>query len=122
MKSNQLYFALLILFIQSNIHLTNQNNNWQQSKKECSGVEVSKKKSITYKIMSGINHTWGYDIYIDEKLKIHQPNIPGMSGNEGFKTKEDASKIAALVISKIKKGEMPPTVTTQELKKLNLLK
>jgi hypothetical protein len=53
---------------------------------------------------------------------IHQLSIPAMPGNDGFKTKADATKVAQLVIDKIKKGEMPPTVSIEELKKLNVIK
>ena len=45
-----------------------------------------------------------------------------MPGNEGFKTKADAEKVAQLVIDKIRKGEMPPTVTIKEMKKLKVIK
>ena len=44
-----------------------------------------------------------------------------MPGNEGFKTKADAEKVAQLVITKIKKGEMPPTVSVEEMKKLKVV-
>jgi len=77
---------------------------------------------FTYKIIDGINKTFGYDIYVDGKLIIHQPSIPAMQGNEGFKIKPDAEKVAELVIVKIKKGEMPPTVSSEELKKLEVVK
>ena len=40
---------------------------------------------------------------------------------DGFKTKDAAEKVAQLVITKIRKGEMPPTVTTEELKALNVI-
>ena len=30
--------------------------------------------------------TWGYDLYIDQKLYIHQPSIPSVPGNSGFST------------------------------------
>ena len=53
---------------------------------------------------------------------IHQTSAPAVSGNEGFKTKEDATKVALLVIEKIRKGEMPPTISIDEMKKLNVLK
>jgi hypothetical protein len=79
-------------------------------------------KNLSYKIISSINKTWGYDIYNNGKLIIHQPAIPALPGNTGFKTKPEAEKVAQLVISKVKKGEMPPTVTTQELIALNVLK
>jgi hypothetical protein len=78
-------------------------------------------KKLTYKIINGINNTYCYDIYADDKLMIHQPSIPGLSGNEGFKTRTAAENIAQLVISKIKKGEMPPSVTIEEMKKLKAL-
>ena len=80
-------------------------------------------KSISYKyvIIPASGKTWGYDIYKGKQLLIHQPCIPGLPGNEGFKTKGDAEKIARLVIEKIKMGKMPPTVTVEEMKKLNVL-
>lgn len=76
----------------------------------------------TYKIIEASNKTFGYDIYLDGILKIHQANIPAVPGNEGFKTKADAEKVAQLAIKKIKKGEMPPTVSVEELKKLKVIK
>jgi len=78
-------------------------------------------KVLTYKIINTPNSTFCYDIYADNKLMIHQPSIPGVQGNDGFKTKSSAEKVAGLVISKIKKGEMPPTVTVDEMKKLKAL-
>jgi len=57
----------------------------------------------------------------ESKLMIHQPTIPGVPGNEGFKTKEAAQKVVDLVLSKINKGEMPPIVTFKGLKKLKTL-
>jgi len=76
---------------------------------------------LSYKIIPAANNTFCYDVLVDGKILIHQPSKPGLPGNEGFKTKQDAEKVAKLIISKIKKGEMPPSVTTDELKKLNVL-
>jgi hypothetical protein len=75
----------------------------------------------TFKTIQVHNYAWGYNIYLNNKLMIHQPTIPGLPGNEGFKTKEVATKVAGLVIEKMKRGEMPPTVTKEELNKLNAL-
>lgn len=75
---------------------------------------------IEFEIINAPNNTWGYDILKDKKIFIHQPNRPGLPGKEGFKTKKDAIKVAQLVILKIKKGEMPPTVSSEELKALKL--
>ena len=77
---------------------------------------------LTYTIIDAPNHTFGYDVYADGKLLIHQASIPAMPGNEGFRTKTDAEKVALLVIDKIRKGEMPPTVSVDEMKKLKVIK
>ena len=77
--------------------------------------------AFTYKIISAANGTYGYDIYADGKLRIHQPAVPAMPGNEGFKTKEAAEKVALLAISKMKKGESLPTISPEELKKLKAI-
>jgi hypothetical protein len=81
-----------------------------------------KNSAIVYKITDAANHTYGYDVFVDGKLMIHQASIPAMPGNDGFKSKEDAAKVANLVIEKIKKGEMPPTISVEELKKLKVIK
>ena len=73
---------------------------------------------LTYKIIDAPNHTFCYDVYADNKLLIHQTSIPAMPGNEGFKTKADAEKVALLVIGKIRNGEMPPTVSIEEMQNL----
>lgn len=83
--------------------------------------EVFKNKNITANVIPSINNTWGYDISVGDKLMIHQLNIPGMPGNEGFKTKKAAQKTADFVIGKMKKGEMPPSVTKEEMKKLKAI-
>ena len=77
---------------------------------------------LTYKIIDAPNKSFGYDVYADGKFMIHQTSIPAMPGNEGFKTKADAEKVAKLVITKIKKGEMLPTVSIEEMKKLRVIK
>jgi len=95
-----------------------------ESKQQKAGFpsgETFKNSKITYKLIPGINRTWGYDILVDNRMNIHQPSIPSLPGNEGFKTKESAEKVAKLVIKKMKKGEMPPSVDAEELKKLKVI-
>ena len=84
-------------------------------------AETNKNVNYTYTIIPAANKTWCYDIYKEKHLFIHQSSAPGLPGKEGFKTKADAGKVATMVIEKIKKGEMPPTVTIEELKKLKVL-
>ncbi|MBL7813827.1 MAG: DUF4907 domain-containing protein [Saprospiraceae bacterium] len=75
-------------------------------------------QSWTYKITVQTQNTWGYDIYRNEQLIIHQPNIPALPGNTGFKTKDQAQNVALAVIEKIKAGEMPPSLSVEELQTL----
>ena len=84
--------------------------------------ESFKGANITYKIIPAANNTWCYDVLMEGKLFIHQASAPGLPGNEGFKTKLSAAKVAELIISKMKKGEMPPSVTIEEMKKLKAIK
>jgi len=83
--------------------------------------EAYKKANITYSLTPTVNNTWGYVISVDNKPTIIQPAKPGMSGNEGFRTKAGAESVAKLVIQKMKKGEMPPTITIDEMKKLKAI-
>ncbi len=94
-------------------------------------IENSKTKSAVnsprahsefrYQLVASINNTWGYDVFVDDRLTIRQITIPGLAGTAGFKTKSDAIKVAELVIKKMRRGEMPPVVNLKELKKLNVL-
>ena len=49
---------------------------------------------LTYTIIDALNYTYGYDVLADGRLMIHQKSIPAMAGNEGFKSKADAEKVA----------------------------
>jgi Domain of unknown function (DUF4907) len=77
--------------------------------------------NIMYKTIKAPNKTFGYDIYVNNHKMIHQSSIPCIAGNDGFKTRDAAEKVAQLVISKIRQGEMPPTVTIEEMKKLKAI-
>lgn len=114
----------LFLFFSITMSLTlSAQTNTVQSKgvSKSPGAETNKNLGCSYTIIPSVNKTWGYDIYMAKRLVIHQPSVPGLPGNEGFKTKADAGKVARLVIEKIHKGEMPPTVAIEELKKIKVL-
>lgn len=81
----------------------------------------NKQTNVFFKIIKAPENTWGYDIYISKKLVIHQINIPGQTGDQGFRTKKQAEAVARLVVAKVGKGEMPPSVTQAELAKLRAI-
>lgn len=74
-----------------------------------------------YFIIKTDSATYGYSIYADGNLYILQNSIPAMGGNKGFANATTAAKCAMLVIQKIKRGEMPPSLTVEEIKKLNVI-
>ncbi len=84
----------------------------------CKMAAQVKAKGLEYKIIELKKNSFGYDIYQAGKIIVHQNSIPAVEGNNGFTTREKAAKVARLVIMKIKKGEMPPAVTKEELKKI----
>ena len=64
---------------------------------------------------------FGYDIYKDDAVYIHQPHIPAVGGNNGFSTEAKAKKAAGFVAYKIEHNIMPPSVTPAELDSLGVL-
>jgi hypothetical protein len=116
---------LVAIFFPAFVHAQQQpkqENAAAQFLPKAFGTSAYTHTKLTYEIIDAPNHTYGYDVLSDDRLIIHQKSIPAMPGNEGFKTKADASKVAQLVIDKIKKGEMPPTVTIEEMQKLKVTK
>lgn len=64
---------------------------------------------------------WGYDILENSSVRIHQPHIPAVQGNQGFKSASDAAKVAEKIIEKLDKGIMPPTLSIAEMTELGVL-
>lgn len=57
----------------------------------------------TYQVRDG----WGYDIFLGDKVFIHQDQVPSISGKRVFLTEEDAKKTGNIMIQKIKKKKIP---------------
>lgn len=80
-------------------------------------VEVFKIDSIEH---NG-NRGWGYDIMVDGKIYIHQPNIPAIMGNNGFSSEDKAQEAGEFIIQKLRNNIIPPSVTPEELDSLGVL-
>lgn len=63
----------------------------------------------------GQQHGFGYDIFDGDKKLIHQTNIPGEPGIDGFVSEAEATTIARVVIEKLKTGGGFPTLSHTEL-------
>jgi len=62
---------------------------------------------------------WGYNIFADGKIYIHQDIVPVLQGNKGFRSKEDALAVGNKVIEHIKAGQ-GPGITHEELKAMGI--
>ena len=65
---------------------------------------------------------YGYDLFVDGVLKVHQPHIPAIPGTRGFSSEAYAKQAGELVAFKVKNNIMPPSVTPEELDSLGVLK
>ena len=61
---------------------------------------------------------WGYDILIDGATYVHQPSMPALPGDDGFKTEAHAKAVAELMVLKIRDNILPPGVTEEEVRAL----
>lgn len=92
MNSNRLLviFSMAFLFCGLISNQVQSQVKPQEEKQQIVGPPLGDAKensAVSYKLIPGINNTWGYYILVDNKMKIHQPSIPGLPGNEGFKTR-----------------------------------
>lgn len=114
----QLYYLILILFLSWERGITlipNETN--AQTQKELR-VETC---DLTYRIIPSAKRTFGYVIYRNTHPLIRQETIPAIQGSCGFAKFTDAEKVAKAVIKKIKDGEVPPSLSMENLKELGVL-
>ena len=110
-------------FLWNNIELGKQGKQGKSGKENAIVQEDHRYRDADIKavIIPAEGNTFGYDIYVYGSVMVHQPSRPGPPGNAGFATEEDARKVAELVIQKIRNNELPPTVTIEELRELEVL-
>ena len=123
------YTLFFILFI-SNFAIAQRNTlpglNTDSLKRVAAEQKARNKKlaaktQFQYFVIKAENKTFGYDVYADGNLYLHQNTIPAIGGNLGFADTSKAGATARLAIKKIKQGETPPTITVEELKKIKAI-
>ena len=124
----RLTFSILLLLIFS----CNGKKQNQHKETELTGnsesvfqIDTSKYSVRVFEIEPGGNNSEGFGFELTMKssgnLKIRQPNIPAIQGNQPFITEEDARATAMLMINKLEKGIMPPAVTVEELDSIGII-
>jgi len=80
--------------------------------------QVDSTREVSYRVIDVGYGEFGYDVLINGKIYIHQTTVPAVPGIRAFARKEDAVKVARLVVTKIEQGVMPPAVTKAEIEAL----
>lgn len=57
---------------------------------------------------------WGYDLYVNDSLYIHQAYIPAITGRKVFASEAQAGTIGALALSRLQTSRFP-VITVSEL-------
>ena len=81
---------------------------------------VAEKAHLKTRLVAGENQSYGYQVLVNGHVLIHQPTIPGQPGTEGFHTRKEARRVAALVTYKLQHHQMPPSVSSVELDSLKI--
>jgi len=88
---------------------------YQKFIKQENAIEVK-----AFKVQNG----WGYDVYRNNKVYIHQTIIPAIEGRKEFVSQEQAIIIGNLVAKKLNQGKGGglPQITVEELDSLKITK
>ncbi|GIV33506.1 MAG: hypothetical protein KatS3mg031_1041 [Chitinophagales bacterium] len=77
-----------------------------------SGIPVE----ITYTVTELEGGFFGYSFFFDGNPVYSFPSNAIDSNIKGFKTREDAEKVAQIALKKLRAGQLPPVVTDEELR------
>ena len=119
MKTN----TVLLVFTVVAFLLTSFSSTAQQSKSSMATEKSSPGNQFisayTLKVFQAPNKMYGYDIFMNNKIVLHQPATLSKEDNSALMlTKEEQAKnAAALVINKMKNNQSA-TLTHDEIKKL----
>lgn len=120
------------LFFSCNNSKVEDNPNQQQLSSVSESTTVPQNPTFnsdnlevkTYEVKdttSGKSLGWGYDLYVDGHLTIHQPILPGIRGNISFSSEEEAKRTGTFALDKMKKSGGLPTITVKELDSLGII-
>ena len=82
-------------------------------------VEIQNFEVITFQNNTSAGG-WGFDVYVDGKRYIHQPTVPVVAGDYGFRTKEQSEMAGNMMVEKLKQGKQPPALDENDLRFLGI--
>jgi hypothetical protein len=66
-----------------------------------------------------VENGWGYELFSNDKIIIHQEIIPVIEGNSPFLSRSDARKTGELALYKLSTGKIP-MITRRDLDSLGI--
>lgn len=125
-KMKLLAFSLVLVLLMACTNRRSDTENNPGFQQPAAGKEVPVNRKVQLEVKAYENDSiisgWGYDIYADGILYIHQPNIPAVPGNRRFKSEKDALVAGNFAVYKINNNIIPPTISVDELDSLGVLK
>ena len=117
MKKVAILFALLIPVFMAVISFNYKNEVPEESLKI---INPFNNASLSFETFKMEGKGWGFDVYINGSLFIHQDEIPAPGVVKRYESEEDAVKAAGLIISKIKQNILPPLISVSELDSIGI--
>jgi hypothetical protein len=121
MKNKLIITAFCVVAIALLIFLSRGININKSAGEHYGDTTSYREADLRVEIIPAPNQTYGYNILMNGRILIHQPNIPALSGNQGFESEGDAQRVAEFVIHKIRQNIFPPSVSVQDLDSLGVL-
>ena len=124
MKISAVSIAIILFISCTNSDNAKEDNAVIQQPKANKEVFSDTKVKLEVKTFQNDNGIkgWGYDIYADGALYIHQPHVPAVPGNNGFQSEQKAETTGNFAVYKIRNNIMPPSISVEELDSLGVLK
>ena len=115
---------LLMIFV----FMLSSCNNKQESNSENTTIveksidqEVDRIRELDVETYFSDSLGWGFDIFRNGKKYVHQPHIPAINGLMGFASEEDALAVANLMMDKLERNIVPPSVSPSEIDSLEIV-
>ena len=119
MKSTALFFVFSLFFLSCNNN--NRESNVIEENNKHNGNLIPEEQPLVYEVKTFVEgYGFGYDIYVNNEIYIHQPNIPAVNGLHTFVSESDAIRVAELMVQKMKAGMTHPTISMEELFELKI--
>jgi Domain of unknown function (DUF4907) len=81
-------------------------------------IQCQVNNKIDYRVIQ-VKNGWGYELFREDRIIIHQEIIPAIEGNSPFLSRSDARKTGELALYKLSTGKLP-VITRQDLDSLEI--